>query len=60
MRERARAMAAGAIACLLLGTATAGTYSIAKARELLGYEPAIDLKHGVQLTEAWLREKGRL
>jgi len=35
-----------------------GTYSIEKARRLLGYEPAIDLAEGMRRTEAWLRERG--
>jgi nucleoside-diphosphate-sugar epimerase len=37
-----------------------GTYSIDRARELLGYEPAHDLAAGMQITERWLREKGLL
>lgn len=37
-----------------------GTYSIAKARDLLGWAPAIDLEEGMRRTEAWLRETGRL
>lgn len=37
-----------------------GTYSIAKARTLLGYEPAIDLAEGMHRTEGWLREQGLL
>jgi nucleoside-diphosphate-sugar epimerase len=32
-----------------------GTYSIARAREVLGYEPAVDLHEGMRRTEAWLR-----
>jgi nucleoside-diphosphate-sugar epimerase len=32
-----------------------GTYSIARAREVLGYEPAVDLDEGMRRTEAWLR-----
>src|SRR4051794_38731853 len=35
-----------------------GTYSIALARELLGYEPAHDLASGMAKTEAWLRTEG--
>jgi nucleoside-diphosphate-sugar epimerase len=31
------------------------TYSIAKARTLLGYQPRFDLEHGMRATEAWLR-----
>jgi nucleoside-diphosphate-sugar epimerase len=37
-----------------------GTYSIAKARRILGYEPRIGLDEGMQLTEMWLREHGLL
>lgn len=32
-----------------------GTYSIEKARRVLGYEPAIGLDEGMRRTEAWLR-----
>jgi nucleoside-diphosphate-sugar epimerase len=32
-----------------------GTYSIARAREVLGYEPAHDLDAGMRKTEEWLR-----
>jgi nucleoside-diphosphate-sugar epimerase len=34
------------------------TYSIEKARRLLGYAPAVDLAEGMRRTEAWSREKG--
>lgn len=34
------------------------TYSIAKARRLLGYEPAVDLADGMARCEAWLRASG--
>jgi nucleoside-diphosphate-sugar epimerase len=37
-----------------------GTYSIAKARRVLGYEPAVDLDEGMRRTEAWLRTRGLL
>lgn len=37
-----------------------GTYSIAKARRLLGYEPRIELEEGMRMTETWLREHGLL
>jgi nucleoside-diphosphate-sugar epimerase len=37
-----------------------GTYSIEKARRLLGYEPAVALDEGMRRTEAWLREQGLL
>ena len=35
-----------------------GTYSIAKARRLLAYEPSVPLAEGMWRTEAWLRSKG--
>lgn len=37
-----------------------GGYSIAKAREVLGYEPSVDLAEGMRRTEAWLRDNGYL
>ena len=37
-----------------------GTYSIAKARRVLGYEPRVDLDEGMARTEAWLRGIGLL
>jgi nucleoside-diphosphate-sugar epimerase len=37
-----------------------GTYSIRRAREVLGYEPAHDIAAGMQLTERWLREQDLL
>lgn len=35
-----------------------GTYSIAKARRMLGYEPAVDLDEGMRRVGAWLDEEG--
>jgi len=35
-----------------------GTYSIGKARRLLGYEPRVELARGMALSEAWARERG--
>ena len=35
-----------------------GTYSIDKARRLLGYEPAVDLDEGMRRVAAWLDEQG--
>ena len=35
-----------------------GTYSIARARAVLGYEPAVGLEEGMRRTEAWLRARG--
>lgn len=37
-----------------------GTYSIAKARDLLGWQPQVDLGEGMRRTEAWLRAQGLL
>lgn len=37
-----------------------GTYSIEKARRLLGYEPAVGLEQGMRQTESWLRSQGLL
>jgi nucleoside-diphosphate-sugar epimerase len=37
-----------------------GTYSIEKARSLLGYAPAIDLETGMRRSEEWLRNEGLL
>jgi nucleoside-diphosphate-sugar epimerase len=34
-----------------------GTYSIEKARRVLGYEPRVSLDEGMRRTEAWLRER---
>lgn len=36
------------------------TYSIDKARRMLGYEPRVSLEQGMRLTEAWLRREGLL
>ncbi|MEA2391700.1 MAG: hypothetical protein QOK31_1809 [Solirubrobacteraceae bacterium] len=40
--------------------ARTGTYSIAKARKVLGYEPQVDLAEGMRRTETWLRARGLL
>lgn len=37
-----------------------GTYSIEKARRMLGYEPKVELEEGMRRSEAWLREQGLL
>lgn len=37
-----------------------GTYSIAKAQAMLGYEPRVGLDEGMARTEAWLRASGLL
>ncbi len=36
------------------------SHSIAKARELLGWEPRVGLEEGMRRTEAWLRTQGML
>ena len=35
-----------------------GTYSIERARKVLGYEPAVSLDEGMRRTEEWLRAEG--
>jgi nucleoside-diphosphate-sugar epimerase len=35
-----------------------GTYSIAKARRVLGWEPRVGVQEGLERTIAWLREQG--
>ncbi len=37
-----------------------GTYSIDKARHLLGYEPKINLGQGMALTQQWLTKQGHI
>jgi nucleoside-diphosphate-sugar epimerase len=37
-----------------------GTYSIAKARELLGFEPRVGLEEGMRACERWLADQGLL
>jgi len=37
-----------------------GTYSIEKARRLLGYDPQVGLAEGMRRSEQWAREKGLL
>ena len=38
--------------------ARTGTYSIEKARRMLGFEPRVDLEEGMRPTIGWLREEG--
>jgi nucleoside-diphosphate-sugar epimerase len=40
--------------------ARTGTYSIARARSVLGYDPAVTLAAGMERTEAWLRANGHV
>lgn len=40
--------------------ARTGTYSIEKARSMLGYRPAVDLDDGMRRCEEWLRAEGVL
>ena len=35
-------------------------YSVGRAREVLGWEPQVDLDEGMRRTEAWFREEGYL
>ncbi len=37
-----------------------GTYSIDKARRMLGFEPEVDLSEGMRRTEEWLHAQGML
>ncbi|MDQ3990848.1 MAG: NAD-dependent epimerase/dehydratase family protein [Actinomycetota bacterium] len=37
-----------------------GTYSIDKARSMLGYRPTVDLEEGMRRSEAWLRDRDML
>lgn len=46
----------GAVAALH----SSNSFSNQKARQILGWEPRIDLDEGMQLTEMWLRDQGYL
>jgi nucleoside-diphosphate-sugar epimerase len=35
-------------------------YTVSRAREVLGWEPQVDLDEGMRRTEAWFREEGLL
>ncbi len=37
-----------------------GSFSLAKARKLLGFEPKVGLAEGMRRSEAWLREQGEI
>lgn len=37
-----------------------GGVSIAKAQQVLGYQPKVDLEEGLRRSEAWLRESGQI
>ena len=65
----ALAQAVGGIARLIGRTSEMGrgtvellarpaTYSIEKARRLVGYAPQVDLAEGMRRTEVWVREQG--
>jgi nucleoside-diphosphate-sugar epimerase len=41
----------------VLYLARTGTYSIDRARDLLGYQAVVDLTEGMRRTEAWLRDQ---
>jgi nucleoside-diphosphate-sugar epimerase len=58
--ERLRGNRTEINAASMLYLARPGSYSIEKARRLLGYEPAVGLDEGMRRTEAWLREQGLL
>ncbi|CAB4891689.1 unannotated protein [freshwater metagenome] len=57
-RVRGRRTEVNAISMRYLGRT--GTYSIEKARRLLGYDPRVDLDEGMARTEEWLRAEGLL
>ena len=44
----------------MLMLSKAESFSIEKARKLLGYEPKVDLAEGMRRTEEWLRGKGMI
>jgi nucleoside-diphosphate-sugar epimerase len=53
LRRQENEMSANSVAYL----ARRGTYSIEKARRVLGYEPQVDFDEGFRRTEAWLLEE---
>src|SRR3954454_4173512 len=53
LRRQENEMSANSVAYL----ARRGTYSIEKARRVLGYEPQVGFDEGFRRTEAWLREE---
>lgn len=56
--NRARGRRSDVNAVSMRYLARPGTYSIQKARDVLGYAPEIDLDEGMRRTEAWLRDQG--
>jgi nucleoside-diphosphate-sugar epimerase len=54
MAGRASEMGRGTIGLM----SRPGTYSIEKARRLLGYDPQVTLADGMKRSEAWVRQKG--
>lgn len=58
--ERSRGADSETTASAARYLARTGTYSIEKARGVLGYAPAVDLEEGMRRTEAWLRAEGLL
>lgn len=57
---RARGVPTEVNATTMRYLARRGTYSIEKARRVLGYEPRIGLEDGMERTEAWLKAEGLL
>jgi nucleoside-diphosphate-sugar epimerase len=53
LTRRENELSANSVAYL----ARRGTYSIDKARRVLGYAPQVDMDEGFRRTEAWLREE---
>lgn len=58
--DRARGVGTEATPTSVAYLARRGTYSIAKAHAVLGYEPKIDLDEGMTRTAMWLAEAGYL
>lgn len=56
LAARARRRETESIPATVRYLARRGTYSIEKARRMLGYRPAITLIEGMERTETWLRE----
>jgi nucleoside-diphosphate-sugar epimerase len=54
LRRRENEMSANSVAYL----ARRGTYSIEKARRVLGFAPEVGLDEGLRRTEAWLHKEG--
>jgi nucleoside-diphosphate-sugar epimerase len=56
--NRARGRRNDVNAITMRDLARSGSYSIEKARRVLGYEPAVELDEGMRRTQAWLQAEG--